>query len=330
MACTRFVATSVTLFSVGICAAAGAATTVGKPYPNKPIRVVIAQGPGSSIDTMSRVVFNKMSELLGQQMIMDNRVGAGGTIGGDIVARAEPDGYTLFACATASQVIGPQIYTSTRRYDPFKDFRPISQFAVTQNVLVVNPKTPFKSVQDLVTYAKEHPAKLNWSNAGSGFQSHLAGVYFTHMAGIKVLHVPYKGAGPSLAAAVAGESQVTFVPAPSVMGLVRNGQLRALAVGGAKRSTVAPELPTVAEAGVPGFDLVGWAGLAAPSGISKPLLDQLQRNLHAAVEDPQTRNAMIKAGAEPLIGSPQEFEGLIRRDWKSYGDAIRVAGLKPN
>lgn len=330
MARARFVVPPFTLLTLVLSTAAGAATTAGKPYPSKPIRVVIAQGPGSSIDTMSRVVFNKMSELLGQQMIMDNRVGAGGTIGGDIVARAEPDGYTLFACATASQVIGPQIYISTRRYDPFKDFRPVSQFAVTQNVLVVNPKTPFNSVQDLVTYAKEHPAKLNWSNAGSGFQSHLAGVYFTHMAGIKVLHVPYKGAGPSLAAAVAGESQVTFVPAPSVMGLVRNGQLRALAVGGAKRSSVAPDLPTVAEAGVAGFDLVGWAGLAAPSGISKPVFDHLQRSLHAAVGDAQTRNAMVKAGAEPLVGSAQEFEALIRRDWKSYGDAIRVAGLKPN
>jgi len=299
-------------------------------YPTKPVRVVISQSPGSSIDTMSRIVFNKLSEVLGQQMIMDNRVGAGGTIGGDIVARAEKDGYTLFACATASQVIGPQIYTSTRKYDPFKDFQPISQFAVTQNVLVVNPKTPFKSVKDLLAYAKEHPGKLNWSNAGSGFQSHLAGVLFTHLAGIEVLHVPYKGAGPSLAAAVSGESQVTFVPAPSVMGLLRTGQLRALAVGGAKRSAVAPDLPTVAEAGVPGFDLVGWAGLAAPHGIPKPVFDSLYRGLHKAVSDRDTSAAMVHVGAEPLIGTTQEFEALIRRDWKSYGDAIRVSGLKPN
>ena len=328
MASARLVATLFYFPAVLVSTAAFGAGT--KAYPTKPVRVVVAQGPGSSIDTMSRVVFNKMSELLGQQMIMDNRVGAGGTIGGNIVARAEPDGYTLFACATASQVIGPQIYTSTLKYDPFKDFQPISQFAVTQNVLVVNPKTPFKSVRDLVAYAKEHPAKLNWSNAGSGFQSHLAGVFFTHMAGIQVLHVPYKGAGPSLAAAIAGESQVTFVPAPSVLGLVRSGQLRALAVGGAKRSSVAPDLPTVAEAGVPGFDLVGWAGLAAPRGISKAVFVDLQRALHDAVGDPTTRTAMVNAGAEPLVGSSQEFEALIRRDWKSYGDAIRVAGMKPN
>lgn len=325
----RHVALSVTLFPMLLANPAGGATG-DKPYPARPMRVVIAQGPGSSIDTMSRVVFNKMSELLGQQMIMDNRVGAGGTIGADIVARAEPDGYTLFACAVASQVIGPQIYTANRKYDPFAAFQPISQFAVTQNVLVVNPKTPLKSVQDLVSYAKENPGKLNWSNAGSGFQSHLAGVLFTHMARINVVHVPYKGAGPSLAAAVAGESQVTFVPAPSVMGHVRNGQLRGVAVGGAKRSSIAPDLPTVAEAGVPGFDLVGWAGLAAPRGIPKSVHDVLFDGLHRAVNDPPTRSAMIKAGAEPTVSTTQEFAALIKRDWKSYGDAIRVAGLKPN
>ena len=314
----------------GLYQGPAAAAQSAKDYPTKPMRVVIAQGPGSSIDTMSRVVFNKMSEVLGHQMIMDNRVGAGGTIGGGIVANAEPDGYTLFACATASQVIGPQVYKSTRKYDPFKDFQPISQFAITQNVLVVNPKTPFNSVKDLVAYAKTNPGKLNWSNAGSGFQSHLAGVLFTHMAGINVLHVPYKGAGPSLAAAIAGESQVTFVPAPSVMGHVRAGRLRALAVGGEKRSVVAPELPTVIESGVPGYNLVGWAGLMAPKGVPNAILGKLRTALHQAVNDAATNKEMKRLGAEPLVGTSKEFAALIARDWKNYGDAIRVAGLKPN
>ena len=177
------------------------------------------------------------------------------------------------AAATASQIIGPQIYKSVITYDPFRDFQPISLFAITTNVLVVNPGTPFKSVKELVAYAKANPGKIRWSNAGSGFQSHLAGVLFTHMAGIDVLHVPYKGAGPSLNAAIAGESQVTFVPAPSVMAHVRGGRLRALAVGGEKRSEVAPELPTVIESGVPGFVSSGWAGLIAGSrvlGLDRP------------------------------------------------------------
>ena len=299
-------------------------------YPARPIRVVIAQSPGSSIDTMGRIVFSKMGEVIGQQMVIDNRTGAGGTIGGGIVAHAEPDGYTLLAAATASQVIGPQIYKSVTKYDPFRDFQPISQFAITQNVLVVNPTTPFKSVRDLVAYAKANPGKVRWSNAGSGFQSHLAGVLFTHMAGIDVLHVPYKGAGPSLSAAIAGESQVTFVPAPSVMGHVRAGRLRALAVGGEKRSDVAPELPTVIEAGVPGFVSSGWAGLMAGSRVPKPITQKLHAALHRAVNDPATGEAMKKVGAEAVLGTPAEFAALVKSDWKNFGDAIRVAGLKPN
>jgi tripartite-type tricarboxylate transporter receptor subunit TctC len=318
---------------LGLCLAIAPcvqAAEAAKDYPNKPIRVVISQSPGSSIDTMGRVLLSKMSELIGQQFIIDNRVGAGGTIGGNIVAHADPDGYTLFAAATASQVIGPQVYLSTRKYDPFKDFLPISQFAVTQNILVVNPKTPFRSVPDIVAYAKANPGKINWSNAGAGFQSHLAGVYFTHKAGIEVLHVPYKGAGPSLAAAVSGESHVTFVPVPSVLGLIRTGQVRGIAVGGSKRSAAAPDLPTVSESGIAGFDLVGWAGLAAPRALPKVIMDKLHATLHHAVNHPETNTALRHVGAEPLAGTPQEFAALIKRDWTSYGDAIRIAGLKPN
>ena len=233
-------------------------------YPARPVRLVLAQSPGSSIDAMGRVIATKMGELLGEQFVVDNRIGAGGTIGAAIVAHAEPDGYTLFGAATASQVIGPQLYKKLVTYDPFRDFAPISMFAVTQNILVVNPKTPFHSVQELIAYAKANPGKLNWANAGSGFQSHLAGVLLTHMAGIDVLHVPYKGAGPSLSAVIAGESQVTIVPAPSVMGHVRAGRLRALAMGGKQRSPLAPEIPTVIESGVPGYVSTGWAGLEAP------------------------------------------------------------------
>ena len=309
---------------------ATAAPGAAKDYPTRPIRVVIAQSPGSSIDTMSRVVFAKMGELFGQQLVIDNRTGAGGTIGGGIAAHAEPDGYTLLAAATASQVIGPQIYKKVTTYDPFRDFQAISQFAITQNVIVVNPSTPFNSVKDVVAYAKANPGKLHWSNAGSGFQSHLAGVLFTHMAGIEVLHVPYKGAGPSLTSVMSGESQVTFVPAPSVMGHVQAGRLRALAVGGEKRAEAAPELPTVIESGIPGFVSSGWAGLVAPSKVPKHIVEKVRLTLHAAVKDPATNAALKRAGAEPVVGSAAEFAALIKKDWKNFGDAIRVAGLKPN
>ena len=312
---------------------AGPLATAAEPtsdYPNRPIRIVIAQTPGSSIDTMGRVVATKMGELLGEQMVVDNRTGAGGTIGGGIVAHAEPNGYTLLGVATASQVIGPQIYRKLVSYDPFKDFAPISMFAVTDNLLVVNPATPFSNVKELIAYAKANPGKLNWSNAGTGFQSHLAGVLFTHMAGIEVLHVPYKGAGASLSGVIAGESLVTIVPAPSVMGHVRAGLLRALAVGGEKRSSVAPELPTIIEAGVPGYVSNGWAGLSAPSKTPKAIHAKLYDTVVKAMNDPDTRATMTRLGAVPMATTPAEFAAVIKRDWKAFGDAIRVSGLTTN
>jgi len=299
-------------------------------YPTRPIRFVIAQTPGSSIDAMGRVVAAKMSELLGEQLVVDNRTGAGGTIGGAIVAHAEPDGYTLFAAATASQVIGPQLYKKHVTYDPFKDFAPISMFAVTQNILVVNPKAPFRSVKELIAYARANPGKLNWANAGSGFQSHLAGELFTHMAGIKVLHVPYKGAGASLGSVISGESQVSLVPAPSVTGHLRAGRLRALAMGGKKRSPLLPELPTVGEAGVPGYVSSGWAGFIAPARTPKPIRDKVFNAVVKAMKDPQTNDAMTKLGAEPMATTDKEFAQVINEDWKAYGEAIRVSGITPN
>ncbi|HXV10113.1 MAG TPA: tripartite tricarboxylate transporter substrate-binding protein [Burkholderiales bacterium] len=321
------------LLSLTFLAAVPTGATAADPaagYPNRPVRFVVSQTPGSSIDAMSRIVATKLSQLLGKQLVVDNRTGAGGTIGGAIVANAEPDGYTLFAAATASQVIGPQLYKKLVTYDPFRDFAPVSLFAMTQNILVVNPNTPFKTVKDLVDYAKANPGKLNWSNAGTGFQSHLAGVLFTHMAKIEVLHVPYKGAGASLGAAISGESQVTIVPAPSVMGHVRAGRLRALAMGGEKRSPLAPEIPTIMESGVPGYTSRGWAGLIVPAKTPQPVQAKLLKTLHAAINDPATNKSLQKIGAEPLTSTPQEFAALIKSDWDSFGNAIRVSGIKTN
>ena len=309
---------------------AATAADPASTYPRRPVRFVVAQTPGSSIDAMARIVATRMSQVLGQQLVVDNRTGAGGTIGGAIVAHSEPDGYTLFAAATASQVIGPQLYKKLVTYDPFRDFAPISLFAMTQNILVVNPKTPFKTVKDLIDYAKANPGKVNWSNAGTGFQSHLAGVLFTYTAKIEVLHVPYKGAGASLSAVISGESQVTIVPAPSVMGHLQSGRLRALAMGGEKRSPLAPEIPTIIESGVPGYTSRGWAGLIVPAKTPQPVQAKLLKSLHQTVNDPATNKALIKIGAEPLTSTPQEFAALIKSDWDSFGNAIRVSGIKAN
>ena len=320
------------LFSVaGACllfSTEAVAADATKNYPNRPIRFVIGQTPGSSIDTMGRVVAIKLGELLGQQLVVDNRTGAGGTIAGGIVAHSEPEGYTLFCAAVASQVIGPQIYKKLTNYDIFKDFTPISQFAVTQNVLVVNPKTPYKSVKELMAYAKANPGKVNWGNAGTGFQSHLAGVLFTHMAKIEVLHVPYKGAGPLGTAILSGESQVTLGPAPAWMAHAQAGRVRILAMGGAKRSALWPDLPTIQEAGLPGYVSDGWAGLMGPKNLPKPIVEKLRATLIKAVNDSATNESLKKVGAEPVTSTPAEFAQLIAKDWKSFGEAIRVANLK--
>jgi tripartite-type tricarboxylate transporter receptor subunit TctC len=311
------------LLSVDAFAAQGA-----KDYPGRPIRVVIPQTAGSATDTMTRVLTAKWGELLGQQLVIDNRTGVGGLIGAGIVAHADPDGYTLLCASTPSQIIGPQLYNKSLTYEPLRGFTAIGQFAVTQNVLITTLKAPFKDVKGLIDYAKQNPGKINWGNAGTGFQSHLAGVLFTHRAGIEVLHVAYKGAGPLVAGVISGESQVTLGPAPAWMVHVQSGRARAIAMAGEKRSVLWPDLPTIGESGVPGFVSDGWAGVLGPRGLPAAVVKQLYSTLTRAVEDPATNNALKKVGAEPLLRPSGEFSALIAKDWKVYGEAIRIAKVK--
>jgi len=306
------------LFAVGADLAAS--------YPNRPVRLIIANTTGTSVDTLSRVMAQKLGEELGQQIVADNRGGAGGTIGAEIASQAVPDGHTLLISSTGMQVIAPQIYRKLA-YHPTNDFAPISLFAITQNIMVINPGLPFKSVQDIVANAKANPGKLRMSNAGSGFQSHLAGVLFTHMAGIDVLHVPYKG-GASLIAVLSNESQFTIAPGPAVMGHVRSGRLRALATGGEKRSPITPELPTIAESGVPGYVSTGWSGLMAPKKTPQPVLDKIHRALTRTVNDPVTRKQMEAQGGEPVTSSGAEFLRFINEETRRFAQAIKLADLK--
>ncbi len=317
---------AVLVFILAILAGLQQATAAqGASYPAKPIRLIIANTTGTSVDTLSRVLAARMGDALGQQMVADNRGGAGGTIGAEIAAHATPDGYTLFLTSTGVQVVSPQLYKKLN-YHPVKDFEPISLFAITQNILVVNPSLPFKSVKDLLAYAKANPGKLNMSNAGSGFQSHLAGVLFAHMANINVRHVPYKG-GASLIAVMANESQFTIAPGPSLLGHVRGGRLRALATGGEKRSPLTPELPTISESGVPGFISTGWAGLMAPKKTPKPVLDKLHATLIKVINDPVTREQLERQGGEPTTSTPKEMIAFIDKEYERFGQAIKIAGL---
>jgi tripartite-type tricarboxylate transporter receptor subunit TctC len=294
-------------------------------YPSKPVRLIVAQGIGSSVDTISRILGTQLGELWGKQVITDNRGGAGGTIGAEIASRAAPDGYTLLISSTAMQVISPQIYKQLT-YHPVKDFAQLSMVAITQNVLVANPNFPAKSVKELIAYAKANPGKINMANAGSGFQSHLAAVLFTHMAGIDLHHIPYKG-GTSLLSVIAGESHISIAPAPALMVHVRSGRLRALASGGEKRSPLTPDLPTISEAGVPGFVSTGWVGLMAPKGVSKPLFDKIYASLIKVMNDPVTRDHLAKQGADPITSTPEEMVSFITAEYGRFTQAIKLAGL---
>jgi len=302
-----------------------AAETVAA-YPGKPIRFIIAQTTGTSVDTLARSLAIRLGEELGQQIVADNRGGAGGIIGAEIAARAAPDGYTLLVSSTGMQVITPQIYKKLS-YQPVKDFAPLSLFAVTQNILVVNPTLPINSVKDLLAYARANPGKLNMANAGAGFQSHLAGVLFTHKSGIDVRHVPYKG-GASLIAVMGNESQFTIAPGPAVIGYIRGGRLRALATGGEKRSPQTPDLPTISEAGVPGYLSTGWAGLMAPKGVPKPVFDKLYAAIIKVLNNPATRELLERQGGDPVTSTPAEFIKFIDEEYARFGEAIRLANLK--
>jgi len=310
---------------VGLAQGARAASEPAAVFPNKPVRLIVAQGTGSSVDTLGRILAARLTDEWGRQVIIDNRGGAGGIIGAEIASRAAADGYTLLVSSTAMQVISPQLYKKLS-YNPTKDFTAFSMIANTHNVMVVTPSVPFQSVRDLVAYAKANPGKLNMANAGSGFQSHLAAVLFTHMAGIDVLHVPYKG-GTSVTMVAAGESQVTIVPAPSVMGQIRAGRVRPIGVGGEKRSPLLPDVPTIAESGVPGFVSTGWAGIMAPKGLPKPIYDRIYASLIKVMQDPTTREQFERQGAEPVTSTPEEMLKFINAEYGRFAQAIKLAGL---
>lgn len=296
-------------------------------YPTRPIRLVVPQSPGASNDTISRIVATRMSELLGQQIVIDNRPGAGGIIAGELVAHAPPDGYTLYATATASQVIGPQVIRKVS-FHPVNDFAPVSLFAITQNVLVVHPAFPARSVKEFVAYARSNPGRVNLANAGTGTQSHLAGVLLAHIAGLDVAHVPYKGGGPSVTSVVAGESHATLTPGPAVMGHARAGRLRALASGGAKRSPLTPDLPTLIESGI-ALESTGWIGILAPKKTPSAITGKVHATLKTVLADPATQKLMEHQGADPQADGPAAFTRLLEEELKRFGQAIRIANLKP-
>ena len=308
------------------CIADGA---LAQAYPARPIRMIAAQSAGSSLDTIARIVTNKMSETLGQQIVVDNRGGAAGTIGLELGARTAPDGYTLIVGASSSMIVSSFTYKKLA-FDTLKDFDPISLIVNADGVMVVNPGVPAKSVKELIALARSKPGQLNMASAGIGSSSHLSGVMFTSMADIDTVHVPYKGGGPMATSVVAGEAQWAIAPAAALVGHIRGGRLRALAISSKARSPLMPELPTIAEAGVPGYEYTSWNGVFAPRGTARLIIKTVFSTIQKTLAEPDVKQQYAAQGLVPLGSeSPEAFGKFVRTDYERIRKLVQIAGIKP-
>jgi len=303
------------------------ATATAQDYPTRPITLVVPYTAGGGNDIMARTAGDKMSPLLGQQIVIENRGGAGGSIATRQVAHAAPDGYTLGLGGTGTLAIDPTLY-SNAGYDPRKDFAPIGLIGTSALVLVINPSIPAHTVKELIAYAKANPGKLTYASAGVGSGIHLAAEYFRFQAGIEMTHVPYKGSGPALNDLVGGHVSMYFSSLPPAIGLVKEGKLRALAVTGAARSPIFPELPTVAEAALPGFEAVLHYGIVAPAGTPKPIVDKLNAALRQAVMSDDMKQKLAADGTEPLASTPEQYAADIDKEETKWSAIIKKSGAK--
>jgi tripartite-type tricarboxylate transporter receptor subunit TctC len=296
-------------------------------YPDKPIRVLLPVPAGGTPDVLARNVTPSMAELLGQPLVIDNRGGAGGRIAAELVARAAPDGYTLFLSSPGALTIVPHVSKNVP-YDTHKDFAPIGLISTGPFLLLVHPSVPVKTVKELIALARSEPGKLNYSSAGNGTANHLAMEHFKSVAGVNFTHVPYKGAPQAVTDLLGGRVSVTMNSIPPILAHVKAGRLQPLGVASAKRSPLLPAVPTVSEAGVPNFEAGSWLGLLAPAKTPPRIIARLSEVMVKTVNAPETRSRIEALGADPVASSPKEFAALIRREWELNAKIIKAAGVK--
>lgn len=312
-----------------VIAALGSGTIVcafAADYPTRPIRLVVPFAAGGGNDTIARLVGQKLSARLGQPIVVDNRAGAGGVVGAELAARAAPDGYTLFLGGVGSHAINPNLHEHLP-YDPIKDFAPISLLASAPLILVVHPSVPVNSAQELIALARVQPGKLNYASNGNGSSSHLAAVMFESLTGIDFVHIPYKGLSPALTDLLGGQVQLMFSSVVAILPHVQSGKLRALAVSGGKRLALMPDLPTVAEAGVPEYQTSSWYGILAPAGTPKEIVSRLNAEIVKVLSEPDVRKALTNEGADPVGDSPEEFAAYIQAEKDRLGKLIRSSRI---
>jgi tripartite-type tricarboxylate transporter receptor subunit TctC len=296
-------------------------------YPDHPIRLVVPQAAGSASDTVARVLAAALAKEVGQQVVVDDRPGGALTVGLDIVAKSAPDGYTLGMAPIGALTMAPHLVAHVP-YDIARDFQPIMVAEYSQLLLAVSPTTQFHSVRELIDYAKQNPGKLLNASSSNGSPGHVAAELFKFMTGTDIVHVPYKGGAPAINDLIAGRVQVMFEALNSIAPFAQSGQVRALAVSGDHRSPAFPDLPTIAEAGVPGYSAPGWVGVIAPAGLPRPILDTLNAAANRAIRSPAFAGWNAKVGNEPGGGTPQQFAALIAADSKKWGDVIKRAGIR--
>ena len=293
-------------------------------YPDHPVRLIVPFPPGGSNDVVARLVAKQLSEKLGQQVIVDNRGGAGGVLGTEGAATAAPDGYTLLIISIA-HAVNPALYKLS--YDPIKSFTPISILATGPNVLVVNPSLPVKTVAELVALAKQKPGELDYASAGIGSFQHLGGELFKLTAGVNLQHIPYKGGGPAMADVVAGHVKIMFSSLVQTTPFIQSGQLRALGTGGSKRNPVLPDVPTIAEAGVPGYEANNWWGIMAPAGTPKEIVDRLYRDIQEVLKSPELTRAFDREGAAVVTMTTEEFTKYIENEIVKWGRVVKEGNI---
>jgi tripartite-type tricarboxylate transporter receptor subunit TctC len=312
---------------LALSAALFSAACFAQPYPTKPVRMVIGFPPGGGTDIIGRIVAQKLSETLGQQVVVDNRGGASGQLAAELVARAAPDGYTIMMAHIAAMAILPSLVAKLP-YDPLKDFAPITLAAIGPNLLVVHPSVPVKTVKELIALAKSRPGQLTYASPGAGTVQHLAGELFKLQAKVDMLHVPYKGSGQSIVDLVAGQVHMDFDAIPPVINHVRSGKLRAIAVTSANRFSLLPDIPTIKESGVEGFDMSTWWGLVAPAAVSREVVNRLGGDTVKLLRQADVKEKIAGVGADPVGNTPEEFAAFIRAETEIYARIVKAAGIK--
>ncbi len=312
------------IFLVGATLSFGAAA---QAYPNHSIRLVVPFAAGGTTDILARAVAQKLTETMGQPVVVDNRAGAGGNIGADIVAKSPPDGYTLLMGTVGTHAINPSLY-SKMPYDHVKDFAPVILVAGVPNVLEVNPSVPVNTVADLIKLAKEKPGQINFASSGNGTSIHLSGELFKTMAGVDMTHIPYKGSAPALADLVGGQVQIMFDNLPSSLPQIKAGKLRAVAVTSLKRAPALPDVPTISESGLPGFEASSWFGVLAPAGTPAPIVAKLNGEINKWIQTPEAREKLLSQGAEAAGGTPEQFVAHIKSETDKWAKVVKASGAK--